>query len=287
MRNALAALGRVLITLGILILAFVAYQLWGTGVYTARAQSTLENQFEEALEQGSHPTGRPPEGEAVANIQIPKIGVDWMVVEGTSTADLQKGPGRYADTPLPGELGNAAIAGHRTTYGQPFHRLDELTVGDEIVVTTFNGTFRYLVDEQPFVVRPSQVEVLLPRGFPAEPEIAQLTLTTCHPKYSASQRLIVKAVLDEDTSDAPTTPAVEFTGDVGIADGLTGDGSASGPMIAWGFLLALVGGAWWALFHRYPRWTTWVVGVVPFVVVLFFFYTYLERFLGPATVPFG
>jgi len=291
-RNALGALGRVLITLGLLILLFVGYQLWGTGLYTARAQSDLEHDFDrqleevptEGLEQSPPP---PPEGDAVARISIPKIGVDWIVVEGVATADLQKGPGHFPDTPMPGELGNAAIAGHRTTYGAPFHRLDELAAGDEIVLTTLVGTFHYVLDENPFTVRPNQVEVLLPRGFPERPTEAQLTLTTCHPKYSAAQRLIVKATLDPDGSAVPTESTREPRGELELAEGLSGDEAARRPMTIFGLLVLAVGGLWWLGFHRYPRWTTWIVGAVPFLIVLFFFYTFLERALGPYTNPFG
>ncbi len=144
----LGAVGRICITAGVLILLFVAYQLWGTGIRTAQAQNRLEDDFEAVLQAAeeepptSTTTTRPgqpetvptvprvPDGEATARIQIPAIGLDKIVVEGVSLADLKKGPGHYPETPLPGQEGNAAIAGHRTTYGAPFHRLDELDAGE-------------------------------------------------------------------------------------------------------------------------------------------------------------
>ncbi|MFS8483472.1 MAG: sortase, partial [Acidimicrobiia bacterium] len=171
----LGAIGRVCITAGVLILLFVAYQLWGTGLREAQAQRALEDEFEERLEAvldragadgpgSSTTTTAPPppalaEGDAVARIRIPDIGVDKIVVEGVSLEDLKRGPGHFPSSPLPGQPGNAAIAGHRTTYGAPFHRLDELDHGDEIEVTTLQGTFRYEVREQ-LIVAPDQVEVL-------------------------------------------------------------------------------------------------------------------------------
>ena len=134
---------------GLLLLLFVAYQLWGTGIYQARAQNDLEQQFDQALATGATPTTiarrrrrprdrdaprrprsapltAPAEGDAIARIGIPKIGVDQYVVEGVNVDDLRKGPGHYPSTQLPGHEGNSAIAGHRTTYGAPFGDLDQL-----------------------------------------------------------------------------------------------------------------------------------------------------------------
>ncbi len=160
-RTVVGGIGRTLIGAGLLLLAFVAYQLWGTGLQTARAQERLEREFAEQLAAATTvppPTTRPPtpappvapttappttvavpleirEGDAIARLEIPRIGVDDIVVAGVQVADLRKGPGHYPDTPLPGQQGNAAIAGHRTTYGAPFFRVDELEPGDEIAVT--------------------------------------------------------------------------------------------------------------------------------------------------------
>jgi sortase A len=122
-------------------------------------------------------------------------------VEGVSVRDLQKGPGHYPSTPLPGQAGNAAIAGHRTTYGAPFGDLGRLATGDEMLVTTRAGEFRYVIDRID-IVSPGQVEVLDPT-----PE-ARLTLTTCHPKYTARQRLVVSGVL---VGPAPADPAPTAT----------------------------------------------------------------------------
>jgi len=110
------------------------------------------------------------------------------VVEGTNTPDLRKGPGHYVGTPLPGQAGNAAIAGHRTTYGHPFYNLDSVKIGDPIVLTTLQGIFVYDATKS-FVVSPSDSTVV-------DNVIAnQLTLTTCNPRFSASTRLVVQAEL--------------------------------------------------------------------------------------------
>ena len=129
-----------------------------------RRRASLETEFEERIgadlratdevttttapgstTEPGRPAARPAEGDAIAHLRIPAIGVDKIVVEGVQVADLKRGPGHYPDSPLPGQPGNAAIAGHRTTYGAPFNRLDELEQGDEILVTTVQGAFRYEV----------------------------------------------------------------------------------------------------------------------------------------------
>jgi sortase A len=278
-RTVVGAVGRVLITVGLLILLFVGYQLWGTGIWEARAQSDLEDKFDRELARAEpEPTTTtprtapvpPPAGDPIGVIRIDKIGVDKVVVEGTAVPDLRTGPGHYEGSPLPGQLGNAAIAGHRTTYGAPFENLDQLATGDAISVQTVTGTWRYELTEDPFSVSPSQVEVLDP-----VPEQASLTLTTCDPKYSASERLIVKATL---RGQAPL-PAPDTQPRLVLDTGLSGGGESRWPTILWGFIAAVVGGLWWLVFHRYPRWTTWIGGAIPFLAVLFVFYTYMERVL--------
>ena len=301
MRRFLGATGRVLVTGGILLLLFVAYQLWGTGLLQARAQDDLRNQFEQELSSEDTPsttttTGPPastttttappappipPDGDAVAIIDIPKIGVSQVVVEGVDVGDLRDGPGHYPASPLPGQVGNAAIAGHRTTYGAPFADLEELDVGDEIVLRTLQGDFTYEVSREPFAVSPDAAEVLAPEPDPARPgtNLATLTLTTCHPKYSAAERLIVQAQLRLPSGAVPL-PASPRTDDAPREiSGLDGDTSSRTPTVLWGLVVIAVGGAWWFLFHRYPRWYVWFAGVVPFLVVLWMFFTYLERLL--------
>ena len=288
-----------LVTAGLLILLFVAYELWGTNVLEARAQDNLRRDFESQL--GSDPqtsstnddptvstttttTTAPPqapipiEGDPVAIIRIPRIGLDKVVVEGTSTADLRKGPGHYAGMPLPGQIGNAGIAGHRTTYGAPFADLDQLLPGDLIQVETLSGTFDYLVSEPPFIVNPGQTEVL-DQPDPQEPT-ATITLTTCNPKYSARQRLVVKAEYDlRANQPQPQAPPPQTRNVVSIDAGLSGEHTSRAPTVLWGLIVAGVGALWWLVFHRYRRWTTWFVGAIPFVVVLFVFYFFLERVL--------
>ncbi|MCL1692102.1 MAG: sortase [Actinomycetia bacterium] len=133
----------------------------------------------------------PEPGAAFAVIRIPTIDRlkdGWVVVEGVELRNLKNGAGHMPRTPLPGQPGNAVISGHRTTYGAPFHELDELNPGDTIEVDTVLGTHVYEVRET-IIVQPSELWVTEPR------DGAWLTLTTCHPKFSSRQRLIVFAEL--------------------------------------------------------------------------------------------
>jgi sortase A len=124
-------------------------------------------------------------------ISIPDIGSEWVVNEGTDTATLKEGPGHLIGSALPGEDGKCVVAGHRTTYGAPFNRVDELEKGDQILIETLgNERFIYLVEDQ-FEVLPSDLSVLDPVDEPV------LLLSTCTPKYYATRRLIIYAELDE------------------------------------------------------------------------------------------
>jgi len=228
--------GRVLIVVGLLLLGFVAYQLWGTGIEHARAQSDLERKFDEQLATTVAPTtvapttvapttvaaattlvpattvpatttppAAPPrpafsDGDPVARLEIPKMSLDEIVVSGVGTDDLKKGPGHYSQTPLPGEHGNAAIAGHRTTYGAPFFDIDNLKPGDDVIATTYAGRFVYKVTGT-VVVPPSEISVL------DDTPDNRITLTSCDPKYSATNRIIVTAAYDA----ADSAPIVETT----------------------------------------------------------------------------
>lgn len=274
----LGAVGRVLIIAGLLILGFVGFQLWGTSLETSRGQNQLTDELvselapqsatdEETLDLDdlteelakvdpvtAPPMAAPPEGDPLGIISIPRINLDKVVVEGVSKADLKKGPGHYPSTPLPGQPGNSAIAGHRTTYGAPFNRLDELVPGDEITVTTIQGEFVYEVIAAPgqpadgqawYSVAPSQVEVLADMGDD------RLTLTACHPKYSAKQRIVVHAVLRGPVAQATvaTTPPRTDTSSeaadevTAIDEGLQGDPDALRSVLFFGAAATLVAAA--------------------------------------------
>jgi sortase A len=132
--------------------------------------------------------GRVGTGEAWGRVELPALDRDYVVVQGTDEASLRKGPGHYPETPLPGEGGTVAIAGHRTTYLAPFRTIDQLEQGDEIVVEMPWARFTYAVETQQ-IVDPSQTDVIRPVDH------ERLVLSACHPLYSAEQRIIVFAKL--------------------------------------------------------------------------------------------
>ncbi|TDD24210.1 class E sortase [Nonomuraea diastatica] len=199
MRAMLRAVGETSITAGLILMLFCAYLLWGTGAYTQRQQLLLQRELAaERAAQERLRTVRP--GQALAELRIPRLGRDYAyaIVEGVGTAHLKRGPGHYPDSAMPGEVGNFVVSGHRTTYAAPFNEIDELERDDEIVVEAREARYTYRVTSQD-IVRPDEVGVLAP--VPGKPGIrpvrAFITLTTCHPEYSAAKRLIVYGVLKE------------------------------------------------------------------------------------------
>jgi sortase A len=369
-------LGKVLIATGLLMFGFVAYQLWGTGIETARAQNSLESEFDQLLAGTTppEPTTTEPvtvdsapvdvpvttapattapattvvpaaeqnlptfdEGDALARLEIPRIDVDWIVVAGVEKGDLKKGPGHYPETPMPGQLGNAAIAGHRTTYGQPFYSIEQLQPGDEIITTTPTGRFVYIVTGQQ-IVSPDDYQVITT----TDPTMATLTLTSCHPRWTTRERIVITSELDparsdpvgeavvnygrpldaaapavvaptETTTPVETTVSSEVTGsavpppvdstadtvpapapaqasdaglDAGIADafgeGWFSDPTANAQVALWGIILALIGLGSYLLSRRVKRdWVGALVGIVPFVIALYFFFQNVNRLLPP------
>jgi sortase A len=358
--------GKVLIATGLLMFGFVGYQLWGTGIETARAQNALESEFTALLDGTGAPLSTttatssttsvastattattepvdtvevtsPPstavpaadqniptveEGDAIARLEIPAIGVDEIVVAGVEKSDLKRGPGHYPETPLPGQLGNSAIAGHRTTYGQPFYDVDRLQPGDEIITTTPAGRFVYKVTGQS-IVTPDRREVVAT----IDPTVANLTLTSCHPRWTAQKRIVITSELDagqsdpvgeavvnygrepevtidsapaatadsapeEDGSTIVTTPATGGSGSAdapldddfadAFGDSWFSDPSANGQVALWGALLATISIGAYLLSRKLKRdWAGALVGVVPFVIALYFFFQNVNRLLPP------
>jgi sortase A len=174
-----------LLGVAIVLLGYPVY----TNLYQDRVQNRLEHQLLDPAYEQAYRAGKLDTGDALTRIRIPKINVDVVVVEGTTASALRAGAGHYPTTPLPCEQGNVGIAGHRTTYGKPFHNLDLLKPGDEIILETPIGQCTYKVAKAPFPVSPTDTSVVAPSSD------GLLTLTTCHPKGSARQRLVVRATL--------------------------------------------------------------------------------------------
>ena len=208
-------LGQALITFGVVLLLFVVYELKVTNLVTEREQDRLSAELEQAWAQ---PTPAPEQGlqpvavemgSGIAVIRIPRLGDDYakVVVEGTDVDDLKKGPGRMVHTAQPGAIGNTVISGHRTTYGAPFERLDELQPGDAVVLETRDTWFTYRVTGTE-IVAPTAIEVTypVPGRLGAGPSKRLLTLTTCHPRFSARERMVVFGELETALPKADGAP---------------------------------------------------------------------------------
>jgi sortase A len=348
----LGYLGRAMITIGTILLLFVAYQLWGTGLHTEAAQADLEDEYVDALtgtattlpggEEGSEASDAvapedvddpvtlgdgmgigeaygltpaeiaelpsPDLSESAGFISLPEIGSDWWYVEGVDLAWLRDGPGHFPGTPWPGQPGNASLAGHRTTYGAPFHRIDELQPGDEVLVETVQGEFRYELLSVGEMVSPDGGE--MPIADASDPGSAhfivnpdddwilrdygdnRITLVACHPKYSATQRIVVVGRLVGDVAP-PTAPSIdepipgapaadaEVTPDEHL---LGSDEAALVPALLWGLAAAAVWLVAWLIGRRWSRakWPAYLVGTPIFLLVLFGCFTQVERLLPAA-----
>ncbi|MGX7677293.1 class E sortase [Jatrophihabitans sp. DSM 45814] len=245
-RTGIRGVGQTLITLGLVLLLFVVYEVWVSNIFAHQRQDKVHKQFTQAVQQGQDPlkgqdrlnlpSGSQvviPAGTGFANLYIPRFGKDyaWTVVQGTNDDDLERGPGHYDGTAVPGQIGNFALAGHRVGKGEPFLNLDQLVPGDAVVVQTAGNWYIYRIlgdtakyaaalkmtdskqrdvaisdalstpDSQGVVgrqiVSPSTVSVIdpVPDHPNTTPTRALLTMTTCHPKYSANQRMILHAAL--------------------------------------------------------------------------------------------
>jgi sortase A len=291
----LLAVGRVLITSGVLLLLFVAYQLWGTGIHTQRAQNDARDEFEEQLAEAeanppTDPAGNPgrpdnpdrpgralrqpvphapPHGEWIGRITIPAIDADFIFFEGVDLDTLTQGPGHYEGTPMPGQRGNAGIAGHRTTYLHPFYRLNELDEGDTIIINYANGSrfrYQYLATH---IVAPDQTDVLEYKFD------NRLTLTACNPRYSARERIVVSArLLDPPARRAQGEPPADPTE---APDDLRLDGEthSKAPAILWGAAAASV---WLAAFVLGRAWRRWAVYLLCLPIFLAVLYGFFENF---------
>jgi sortase A len=190
----LRGIGKTLLTLAVIMGAYIVWLLWGTGLLHGRQQDQLRDDLEVSIDvaAAAEPEAEPPPklpGEAYAIMHIPRLDMNEVVVEGITTEALQKGPGHYPKSANPWDgSGRVAIAGHRTTYGAPFWDLDKLDPGDQIQLETEKGVFEYVVSKSR-IVAPTATEVTLPTPHPT------LILTTCNPRFSAAERLIVFADL--------------------------------------------------------------------------------------------
>lgn len=272
--DVLAVAGQGLTIFGVLVLAFGAYLVGLSSLEQGRDQRGMLRRFRPALAFGQAPLGgRIAEGSPVAVLEVPRVGLRQVVVEGTSSRQLKKGPGHLRTTPLPGQRGNVVVAGRRLAYNGPFRKLGQLRRGDRITTTTGQGRATYVVTG--LARLPSRRGELLGRTGDN-----RLTLITSTPLLLASDRLVATAALRTEPRPAPAGRPVELRED---ELGLQGETGAGPPLLLWAEVLLLVGvGTAW-LYRRRPRWTTWLLTTpVLLLLVLLVFDSFTA--LLPATL---
>lgn len=220
---AVGVLGEVLLTLGLLLGLFLVWQLWWTDVVADRAQQEVVEElgWADPVEPADEPVGdlgdppvmdEPADLTTFATLHVPRWGADYVrpISQGVDKRTVLDvlGIGHYPGTAMPGAVGNFAVSGHRTTYGKPFNRVAELQVGDPLVVRTEEAWYVYRVTGTD-VVLPHQVEVIapVPNQPGVEPDRRSMTLTTCHPMFSARERFVVWAELDRWQPASAGAPA--------------------------------------------------------------------------------
>jgi sortase A len=203
-RRLVGGVGELLITAGVLVLLFVAWQLWWTDVVADRRQAQIVQALVDdfgagrASDVGGDAFPDLGQEKAFAVIRVPRFGADYArpVIEGTGRDVLALGVGHYDGSAAPGAVGNFAVAGHRTTYGRPFHDIDRLRAGDRVIVETAPTVYVYEIRSHE-IVRPWQTEVIAPvPDQPGKaPTTAMITMTSCHPTYSARFRYVTHGAL--------------------------------------------------------------------------------------------
>ncbi|MCR2783046.1 MULTISPECIES: class E sortase [unclassified Microbacterium] len=222
--NVFGVLGEILITLGVIVLLYVAWQMWIGDAIIAGERQTEARELSRQWSEQAQPQPATPEPEAAAEpapaepivpaqvgnaevfatLHIPRFGDGWVfpVAEGTSKSRVLDpiGIGHYPNTAMPGAVGNVALAAHRYTHGAPFEHVPSLRIGDAIVIETPDGWFTYRFRNLEYV-RPSEVAVLepVPQQVGVAPDGRYLTLTTCSPMWSTDERIAAYAVYESFT----------------------------------------------------------------------------------------
>lgn len=220
-------LGELLITGGVLVLLFLGWQVWLNDIIVGGQQTEAANELAEQWDRGESSTDPdstekptpdlpdavvdpgepivapiPPTSKSFANIIIPRMGADYRrpIAEGIGFDVLNNrktGVGHYPESQMPGEIGNFAVAAHRTTYGAPFHDIGTLVIGDNIYVETADGWYQYVYRGTEYV-RPTGVGVIapVPQLVGVAPTDRIITMTSCHPYFSSAERIIAYGVFE-------------------------------------------------------------------------------------------
>lgn len=262
-REAIVVAAQGLTLFGLIMLGFVVYLIGISSLEQGRAQRSLRTALHRDLTFGNAWIGgQIPEGAAIAQLVIPRVGVSQIVVEGTAGGQLKKGPGHLRTSPLPGQPGNVVIAGRRLAYGGPFRHLDQLRRGDQITLTTGQGRARYEVTGVTEISRRARDVI---DNFGDD----RLTLISSAPILSAERRLVATAVLQTAVQPVRAARPTDIRKD---ELGLQSDRSTAYALLLWAqaLLLASLGTAW--LRRRWRRWPSYLVAapVLMLLILLVF-----------------
>jgi sortase A len=269
--NVVVGIGVAVTLLGLLVLGFVAYLYWLSGLQEARAQTGMYANLRAELAAGLAPLGSAssgpiPPGSPVAILNISAIGVrNQVVVEGTTPENLTLGPGHLRSSALPGETGIAVLYGKRVTFGGPFAKIPELLPGEEIQVTTGQGTSTYVVK----VVGDSRFRILI------DPAPNQLILLTADSAFAPSHYVEVEATLTSTPRANPGGRPAISPAEVALAN----DPTALIQCLAWAMALALVSVGGTYLFVRWSKWPAYLVTIPIAIAVTWNFYGSLAALL--------
>jgi sortase A len=265
--------GTALVALSLAVALFIAYEFVYTGQVERRSQRSLLSTFQQRLAAGQFDApDAPVEGGPVAVVRIPAIGLEQVVVQGSSPEDLKQGPGHLPSSPLPGEFGNAVVIGHRLTYGGPFGDIGRLAEGDTIDVLTGQGHFTYTVTGVA-VVKPGQPDVVGPSSD------SRLTLVTSASAFGSDRRAVTATLKGDPLAVATRPPAAASSDELGTS------GDVAGLYLALIWLAALAGLAVAAVraYRAWPRMAAHLVTTPPLLMLLYLVYQSLSRFL-PGTL---
>lgn len=252
--NTGTAIAVVLILVSALVVLFAGYLFFGSSLQQARTQDVLYDEIQTGLAQATVPVGGViAPGTPVGVLEIPDLGLEQVIIEGSASEQTISGPGLQLDSVLPGQAGVSVLVGRRATFGAPFAQLDELQIGSRINVTTGQGQFVYVVD----VVRTSDAPETQIQSV-----ASRLSLVTSDPAITPSRSLVVSAQLDGEALPASTGVTAPINNQAG--KGSTGRGVA---LLLWSQLLLVVSGlvTWGAV--RMPGRALWI-GAVPVLVAI-------------------
>ncbi len=250
---------------GLVILAFCAYQAWGTSVWANRSQDALRQEFQtkvaisDPLVPGAAPAdpvgAASQRGDPVALMEIPRLDVTRIVVEGTGAAELRAGPGHQVGSSPPGTAGNVVVAGHRVAYGDPFRNIDTLRAGDTITMTTPTNQVEYYVSEQPRTISAGDRAPLSDSGDD------RLTLVTSDPPYQSANWLIVVA---QPVDPLPASTESDARGNQPIGS----PRSSLLPVLLWAGVMVAIGFSYVRFQPQWPRHTVLVAAGLAVIALI-------------------